>query len=127
MNYVRDFHIYALGLWWMYRGLMALADAKDYFRTQGIKDTSSSDDNGKFALIDMLGVRDISIGIFLVAHHYLDNLTAVLTLMAVMGFVKIGDAIVVMAEGEKGTRKKVVEHLAWGAGLLGWIICLAKN
>jgi hypothetical protein len=127
MDYVRDFHIYALGLWWMYTGLMALADPKEHMSNQGIKYTSSSKDNDNYAPIYMLGVRDISIGIFVVAHHYIDHLPAVLTLMAVMGFIKFGDAIVVMTEGEESSRKKVVEHMAWGAGLLGWLLFLAKN
>ena len=127
MDYVRDFHIYALGLWWMYQGLMALADPKEHLNSQGIKPTKPSDDYSNFAPIYMLGVRDFSIGIFIVAHYYVDHLAAVLTLMAIMGFIKIGDAIVVIAAEEESTRKKAVQNLAWGVGLLGWFTFLAKN
>ena len=127
MNYARDFHIYALGLWWMYQGLMALVDPKEHLNSQGIKPAKSSDDYSNLAPIYMLGVRDFSIGIFIVAHHYVDHLAAVLTLMAIMGFIKIGDAIVVIAAEEESTRKKAVQNLAWGAGLLGWLVFLANN
>ena len=127
MDYVRDFHIYALGLWWMYQGLMALVDPKEHLNSQGIKPTKSSDDYSNLAPIYMLGIRDSFMGMFIVAHHYVDNLTAVLTLMVIMGFAKIGDGIVVIAAEEESTRKKAVQNLAWGVGLLGWFTFLAKN
>ncbi|KAF5231677.1 hypothetical protein FAUST_9144 [Fusarium austroamericanum] len=127
MGYAVDIHIYGFGLLLLYQGLIALVDPQGQFSLRGIKDTKPSDDMASYATIYMLGARDISIGVFFIAHHYVDNLNAVLTLLAIMGFFKISDAIVVIAVGGENTSTKAVENLAFGVGLLGWLVYLAKN
>ncbi|PTD08866.1 hypothetical protein FCULG_00011207 [Fusarium culmorum] len=104
MGYAVDIHIYGFGLFLLYQGLIALLCTYLHARA-----------------------RDISIGVFFIAHHYVDNLNAVLTLLAIMGFFKISDAIVVIAVGGENTSTKAVENLAFGVGLLGWLVYLAKN
>ncbi|RGP62616.1 sorbose reductase sou1 [Fusarium sporotrichioides] len=127
MGYVVDIHIYGFGLFLIYQGLVALVDPKGHSSLRGVKDMKSSGDMASFTPIYMLGVRDISVGIFILAHHHVDNLTAVLTLLAVMGFFKICDAIVLVAVWNENTKTKAVENLAFGVGLLGWLMYLAKN
>ncbi|KAM0300600.1 hypothetical protein HYE67_005113 [Fusarium culmorum] len=127
MGYAVDIHIYGFGLFLLYQGLIALVNPLGQFSLRGIKDTKPSDDMASYAPIYMLGARDISIGVFFIAHHYVDNLNAVLTLLAIMGFFKISDAIVVIAVGGENTSTKAVENLAFGVGLLGWLVYLAKN
>ncbi|KAG8361388.1 hypothetical protein FVEN_g930 [Fusarium venenatum] len=115
MGYAVDIYIYGLGLILMYQGIVALIDPKGQFRLRGIKDMRSSEEMASFAPIYMLGVRDISMGIFMVAHHYVDNLTAVLTLLAIMSFFKFGDAVVVISVGDDRIRTKAIENMAMGS------------
>ncbi|KAL4728045.1 hypothetical protein ACLX1H_004755 [Fusarium chlamydosporum] len=126
---VTDIHIYCLGLYWLVQGFIALADPKSRFSAWGIRDTNPSDDDARtsFAPIYMLASRDISIGIFVIAHQHHDNLTAVLTLMAIMSFFKVGDAIVVFLAGDEGTAKKAIKEFGIGLALMGWLLYLAQN
>ncbi|KAL6914871.1 hypothetical protein FSST1_012631 [Fusarium sambucinum] len=127
MGYAVDFYIYGLGLVLMFQGTVALIDPKGQFNLRGIKDMRSSEEMASFAPMYMLGVRDISMGLFMVTYQYVDNLTAVLTLMGVMSIFKLGDAVVVIAVGDYCTRTKVIENMAMGIGLIGWLMYLAKN
>ncbi|KAM0231280.1 hypothetical protein ACHAPO_008663 [Fusarium lateritium] len=127
MGYAADFYIYGLGLVLMFQGTVALIDPKGQFSLRGIKDMRSSEEMASFAPMYMLGVRDISMGLFMVTHQYVDNLTAVLTLMGVMSIFKLGDAVVVIAVGDYRTRTKAIENMAMGIGLIGWLMYLAKN
>ncbi|KAG8668040.1 hypothetical protein FPOAC2_10198 [Fusarium poae] len=127
MGYAVDICIYSLGLILTFQGVVALLDPEGQFSLRGIKDMRSSKDMTSFASIYMLGVRDISVGVFIVAHHYVDNLTAVLTLLAILSFFKLGDAVVVIAVGDQSIRTKAIENMGMGVGLLGWLVYLANN
>ncbi|KAH7245598.1 hypothetical protein BKA59DRAFT_475990 [Fusarium tricinctum] len=114
--------VYLLGLAWTVRGFMTLCFPQHEYRTIGIKDMRSSDDIASFSPIFMLGFRDISIGMFLIAHQREDNPTAVATLLAVMGIMKLGDASLVFIIGDGNRTVKGLGHLFMALMLLFWIV-----
>jgi hypothetical protein len=121
MSLLAGLSVYFLGLAWTVRGFMALCFPQHEFRTIGIKDMRSSDDIASFSPIFMLGFRDISIGMFLIAHQNEDNPTAVATLLAVMGIMKLGDAFLVFIIGDWNKTVKSLGHLFMALVLLFWI------
>ncbi|KAM0233527.1 hypothetical protein ACHAP5_010402 [Fusarium lateritium] len=114
--------VYFLGLAWTVKGFMALCFPEHEFRTIGIKDIMrSSDDIASFSPIFMLGLRDISFGMFLMAHQNVGNPTAVATVLGVMGVMKLGDFLIVLIVGDDKDKKvKSMGHLFMALMLLLW-------
>ncbi|KAM0279288.1 hypothetical protein ACHAO9_011791 [Fusarium lateritium] len=111
-----------LGIAWTVKGFMALCFPEHEFRTIGIKDMPSSDDIASFSPIFMLGFRDISFGMFLIAHQNVGNTIAVVTVLGVMGVMKLGDFLILLIVGDNKDKKvKSMGHLFMALMLIFWV------
>ncbi|EWY82376.1 hypothetical protein FOYG_14485 [Fusarium oxysporum NRRL 32931] len=122
-----EFCIFSMGLTSLAGGVLALCNPRSQYQLKGIPDMRSSDDPASFAPIYMLAARDISFGIFILAHQFQYNHIAIATVMAVMSFMKFGDFLTVLAVGETKRPLPVTLHLGTGIGYLGWVVYLCKN
>ncbi|KAL5593610.1 hypothetical protein FOBRF1_012712 [Fusarium oxysporum] len=98
MSFFVEFCIFTIGFTSLVGGLLALHNPRNQCKLRGIPDMRSSEDPASFALIYMLAARDISFGIFILAHQFQYNHIAIATVMAVMSFMKFGDLLTVLAE-----------------------------
>ncbi|KAF5667249.1 sorbose reductase sou1 [Fusarium heterosporum] len=129
MNPFASFTVYLLAVVYIGRGLMALFRPQQEFALIGIMNRNRTTDLDAFAPIIMLGMRDISLGLFLMANHHIDNPTAVATLMAAMSVMKIGDALVVFFVGHDDDNimmTRVSGHILVAAVLLIWALNVQK-
>ncbi|KAG7409327.1 hypothetical protein Forpe1208_v011448 [Fusarium oxysporum f. sp. rapae] len=127
MSFFVEFCIFTIGFTSLVGGLLALHNPRNQYKLRGIPDMRSPDDPASFAPIYMLAARDISFGIFILAHQFQYNHIAIATVMAVMSFMKFGDLITVLAVGETKRPLPVILHLCTGIGFLGWVVYLCKN
>ncbi|EWG53865.1 hypothetical protein FVEG_12201 [Fusarium verticillioides 7600] len=122
-----EFCIFAMGLTSLAGGVLALCNPRNQYQLKGISEKRSSDDPASFAPIYMLAARDISFGIFILAHQFHDNHTAIATILAVMSFMKFGDLLTVLAVGDGNRSLPGILHFFMGIGYLGCMVYLSKN
>jgi hypothetical protein len=127
MSFFVEFCIFSIGFTSLVGGLLALYNPRNQYKLKGIPDMRSSDDPASFAPIYMLAARDISLGIFILAHQFQDNHIAIATIMAVMSFMKFGDLLTVLAVGNGKRSLPGILHFSMGIGYLGWVVFLCKN
>jgi hypothetical protein len=116
-----------MGLTSLAGGILALCNPRNQYQLKGIPDKRSSDNPASFAPIYMLAARDISFGIFILAHQFHDNHTAIATILAVMSFMKFGDLLTFLAVGDGKRSLPGILHFLTGTGYLGWVVYLSKN
>ncbi|KAF4953499.1 hypothetical protein FGADI_5833 [Fusarium gaditjirri] len=122
-----EFCIFSMGLTSLAGGLLALFNPRNQYQLKGIPDMKSSDDAASFAPIYMLAARDISFGIFILAHQFQDNHIAIATILAVMSFMKFGDLLTVLAVGDGEKTLPCILDFSMGIGYLSWVIYLCTN
>lgn len=119
--------IFTMGLTSLVGGVLALFNPQNQYQLKGIPDKRSSDDPASFAPIYMLAARDISFGIFILAHQLHDNHIAIATILAVMSFMKFGDLLTVLAVGDGKRSFPSILHFLMGIGYLGGVPYLCRN
>ncbi|KAF4459902.1 hypothetical protein FALBO_13336 [Fusarium albosuccineum] len=124
MDALSSVAVYALGLACLGRGIMALDKPEREYSIHGLPSPDPSHQAVTDPPIYMLAVREMSIGLYLLAHQYYGNRAAVACLLAVMAFIKWGDGGVVwLTGGEKG-KSKALGHWFTGTVLLAWTLCI---
>ncbi|KAF4971603.1 hypothetical protein FSARC_1602 [Fusarium sarcochroum] len=127
MDFFASFANLFIGFFCILRGLAALCRPQGEFAIIGIQDRRASDDDASSSPIFMLGVRDVSIGFFIIIHQFLDNPIAVATILLLLACFKLGDSVVVFADGDENKRTKAAGHLVACLVLLAWTVYIAMH
>ncbi|KAF4341504.1 sorbose reductase sou1 [Fusarium beomiforme] len=127
MSFFVEFCIFSLGITSALGGLLAILNPQNEHTKLGISEKTSSDDLAYFAPIYMLAVRDMVLGLFILAFQAQHNLTSIATIFAVMSFMKFGDLIISLAVGNGKNKAHSIMSFSMGIGLLGWVYYLGAH
>lgn len=112
--------IYALGLACIARSIMAFTNPQAEYALNGLRHTTTSNDDPSSEPIYMLGTWEASVGSLLLVHQMNGNSNGVITLLGLMGLYKAGVAILLCKVGSAAS--KVAGNLATAVFLFIWAV-----